>query len=437
MPLRYMRKIIEDNSPTALSAIPVTELGEDEQAVYEAIVRHYQVHNVLPSLQTLTERGIQLPEAPEPTSFYRDEFFNSLRVRRAAELVTQVQEALQANDGREVTRILSSFRDANENPEITMTVLGDRYEDFEERLDPTSSMSGRIPTGIPAVDDAIGGTKRAGVIFIAGRPGTGKTFTAIASALNSAEDGERVLFISKEMQSEEIEDRMYVMLMDLDPGINVRRFSTSQTRQVAQRRRADLPPEILQNIVFPNHDAINTTADVEAAIRMARPTVCYIDGSYFLRALDAGKDASEREQLTALIRELRMVALRTRVTIVVTWQQNRTKTFGTEGLFGTDAASQDASLVLMLRKVKERPDLREVYIVKNRHGPDEFTVGMAYGFKPTTVGAPATLPSAPGAEGEGVQRDVRRGRNRHVERALGQMRSTAPRPPAAEIPGDQ
>lgn len=436
VPLRYIRRLIEDNDPTAFAAIPREELTEDELVVYERIEGHYRRHRVFPSQETLLELGVPLPEAPEPLTFYRDQFFNSIRVRRAAEVVTEVQSALQANDGRAVEDILARFRIVAENPEIIFSTLGARADMFEGRLDPAESMVSRVSTGIPAVDDTLGGTKRCEVIFLAGRPGTGKTFTAIAAAMNLAEDGERVLFISKEMTSEAVEDRMYFMLMDLDPGINVRRFSTTHTREVVRSRRPDIPPAVSENIIFPNHDAILTTADVESAIRSSRPSICVIDGSYFIRALGITPRSEDRERLQALIREIREIALRCRVTMMLTWQQNRSKTFGTEGLYGTDAASQDAGLVLMLKKIRGFPELREMHIVKNRHGPDEFSVGMGYGFKPTTVGELATLPEQDASRERAP--DTRRGRERHTQRAMAQAQAqgTGGRtpPPVADIP---
>lgn len=431
VPLRFMRRLLEANDPAGFSSIPAEELTDEELEVYEAIQRHYQRHRVFPLPETLAENGITLPEATEPLSYYRDQFYNSVRVRRAAELVTEIQGALQSNNGAAAEALLHSYREATANPELSFVSLGDRVDQFEERLDPASSLMVRCPTGIPAVDDVLGGTKRGGVVFIAGRPGSGKTFTAIAAAMNLAEDGEQVLFISKEMPSEEIEDRMLFMLTDMDPGINVRRFSTTHTRAVIRERRASIPESVARNVVFPNHDAIRTTADIEAAIRLRRPTVCVLDGSYFIRAVEVSKTADEREKMAALIRELREIALATRTTIIMTWQQNRTKSFGTEGLYGTDVASQDASLVLMIKKVIGHPTIREVFVAKNRHGADEFSIGMAYGFKPTTVGEGIDLPTdiqredTPFAQGARRRRGDSRGspgtsegRDRHVRDAV-------------------
>jgi len=65
-----------------------------------------------------------------------------------------------------------------------------------DALDNSSSV---IPYGINSIDKAIGGICKKEITIIAGRPGHGKTSIVCQFALNWIKDGQKVLFISKEM----------------------------------------------------------------------------------------------------------------------------------------------------------------------------------------------------------------------------------------------
>ena len=61
---------------------------------------------------------------------------------------------------------------------------------------------------IPSIDDLLGGMRPTEYIIGGGRPGMGKTATAISFSLGAAQNGHGVLFVSLEMGTEEIAARM-------------------------------------------------------------------------------------------------------------------------------------------------------------------------------------------------------------------------------------
>lgn len=64
--------------------------------------------------------------------------------------------------------------------------------------------SSRISTGIPALDESLGGWHRGQYAIMAGRPGMGKSMLAISAALRAARQGSGVLIFSLEMTGREI-----------------------------------------------------------------------------------------------------------------------------------------------------------------------------------------------------------------------------------------
>lgn len=66
----------------------------------------------------------------------------------------------------------------------------------------------RLYTGVEALDDVLGGINDTDICIVAGRPGAGKTETAITITKNVLARGESVLFFSLEMSREQIMERL-------------------------------------------------------------------------------------------------------------------------------------------------------------------------------------------------------------------------------------
>lgn len=71
-----------------------------------------------------------------------------------------------------------------------------------ERADPG------IVSGIAALDEALGPIRPKNLVIVAGRPGMGKTAVALSYGIGAARSGHGVLFVSLEMSSEELGERM-------------------------------------------------------------------------------------------------------------------------------------------------------------------------------------------------------------------------------------
>lgn len=79
---------------------------------------------------------------------------------------------------------------------------------IDEALKAIETNDPGMQCGIGAIDDAIGAIRRKNLAILAGRPGMGKTSVALAYALGVARRGIGVLFISLEMTSEELGQRL-------------------------------------------------------------------------------------------------------------------------------------------------------------------------------------------------------------------------------------
>lgn len=104
---------------------------------------------------------------------------------------------------------------------------------------------------IPSIDDLLGPMRPTHFIIGAGRPGMGKTATAISYSLGAAARGHGVLFFSQEMAADQLGERMAadLCLNHRIPyeAIRDRTLSAEQKREVcrARGRLAEMPLQII------------------------------------------------------------------------------------------------------------------------------------------------------------------------------------------------
>lgn len=392
VPLRLLRRIIEDVNPNALRAVHDDYLTEDEQGVYQFVRGHYSSHGRFPDFMTLEERRIVLPDAPEPLEFYRNEFLNSIRLRQVADAMMRVQEAITANDGEAAIDAMQT-QQIDRGAAVSHNTLRTLLPVVQEGLNPVNSLNRIIETGIPAVDEHVGGIGAGDIGFLYGRPAAGKTMMQLAGVLNLAESGRRVLLITKEMSDWQIAHRMLALYTNVDPQVGMqRRISTHAYQEIMRRLQHEVPDAVLDNIIIPDPTSLRTTEDVKHAIREHQPYLTAVDGTYFVEPVNVSRSANRTERLEAVIREFKAVAFDTGQAILATWQQNRGKGMDAGSMYGTDAATQDAALAIEIKHHRQDRSMRVMVVTKNRHGPQDFEFGVTYRFKPTSLGITCAIP---------------------------------------------
>lgn len=83
----------------------------------------------------------------------------------------------------------------------------------ELRLEGVTPMG--YPTGLPELDDLMGGIRKRELILMAGRPGFGKTAMALNMAMACAQSGVPTLFVSMEMSDRELVNRLFPKVGDV------------------------------------------------------------------------------------------------------------------------------------------------------------------------------------------------------------------------------
>jgi replicative DNA helicase len=236
-----------------------------------------------------------------------------------------------------------------------------------------------IKTGIDDIDKSInGGLKVTKLYTIAARPGCGKTVLATNIAYNAARDGFVPLYITIELNSHEILERMMCHVAKIDTRAMGNRFFNSE-----ELDRMMHASQVLNDMDL----YINSTThgDWERTLNIMRFHAKYrkvnlIVIDYIQQFHIRSKKLTAREELTVMTGELKTFAMEHKCAVVMVAQLNRDiekradKRPMMSDLKESGSIEQDSDVVMMLSMEKEKNDMREevdvlvCHLTKNRQG---------------------------------------------------------------------
>lgn len=311
---------------------------------------------------------------------------NALR-RGVAELATGILK--RANEGEDPQTLLTELLDqanalAQEGSHKTLldpTELALRWMNHRERVESGKSAA-FVPTGYRDLDTILGGGLIAsGMHVLAARPGMGKTTFALNIADRVAAAGGPVLFVSLEMDDEQI----YSKRLARECGIaGSKLLMKPDLTDEEQNKMAAALDKLLMRPLHVNAKPSATVAEIAAMARQV-PGLRLIVIDYMgkiARSKDASRD-SLYEAVTRNSADVKTLARTFRVPVLVLCQINREsekrsdKRPNLADLRDTGAIEQDADTVIFLYRKDYygnaafrdpvMPDETECIIAKNRH----------------------------------------------------------------------
>ena len=201
----------------------------------------------------------------------------------------------------------------------------------------------RVKTGIPALDDMLGGQgfTRSSSVMISGTAGTGKTSIAAAFAIETCRRGERCLYLSFEESPGQLVENMKSIGLNFDPWIKKGLLKIISTRPAFYGLEMHLL-ELYKNI------------------ELFKPSTVIIDPLTSL--FGQGDNLEIQSMLTRMIDLLKM----NRITAILTSLISGTKEIQSE--IGVPSLI-DTWIVVREVEDKMRRRLRGLYIVKSRGMP--------------------------------------------------------------------
>lgn len=358
-------------------------VDDESRAVYDFVWKHWGKYNQVPTITTVKANfpTYRILNVQDSLDYLVDQLI-AYRRRQAAILLVQDAAAVLENDPDPetaitlMTRRLSLIGDTGiiEVREIDATEdAQDRWKDYEEREQ--RALSGQtllgIPTGFQTIDEASGGLQGGQLIVILASPKVGKSILLEQIAINVHEQDHSIWFQSFEMSNEE-----QILRHDCArAGVSYQNLARGQLNMMEKARfkrmlkRVSMMPK---SFIFADSVYGQTISAIQSKIEACAPDVAFIDGTYLMIDEITGEQ-NTAQSLTNITRNLKKMAMRLNIPIVVStqaleWKMKGTK-LDTSSVGYSSSFLQDCDLLLGLQKGDEDsdPDGRVLRVLAGRN----------------------------------------------------------------------
>ncbi len=289
-----------------------------------------------------------LDDTPEPLRYYIDETKKSFVYSKVVAVNNELVNFLRKGEATEALDFMSSevlkiSQVVTVDNEVDLHAsLDDRIRNYDDRR--TQSAVTGVPTGISAIDLETTGFQNGELIFLAGRPGSFKTWNLLDWAVTAWESGRDTLIFSREMNAEQLYRRLDSLLAQV-PFNHIRKGTLSDDDFLIFQQNLESRIKSMTNfikIIDSRGKEGYKTSFIQSKIKERKPSVVFIDGAYLIK----GNGGSEWEKQTSITRELKQIALEENIPIIGTTQLNKS-----EDLAFSDTYLQDADNVFFLKPI--------------------------------------------------------------------------------------
>lgn len=258
------------------------------------------------------------------------------------------------------------------------------------------------PTGIRAIDGVLGGHQKSDLVYIAARPGMGKTSFALSVLINIAKTGKAVAFFSLEMSRVQIVFRMASILS----GINAEMLAKHRLDRETKVKYYQIIDELNALPIYIDDQAALTIHDLKTRVRTLREKhkieAVFIDYVQLISAAKS-KTANREQEVSAISRGLKLIAKENDLPVIALAQLSRSLETRSDkrpmlsDLRDSGSLEQDADVVAFLYRedyYSKESGIKtaEFIIAKHRNGRTGF---VNINFTPETMHYTDTQQSQP------------------------------------------
>lgn len=262
-------------------------------------------------------------------------------------------------------------------------VLTATYDKITELHDPATKDKYRgIPTGFRDLDNVLSGLQPSDLVILAARPSMGKTSFALNIAQNVAKKGFSVGVISLEMSKEQLVERMFCSLLEVDSW----KLRTGKLTEDDFMRIGSIMDQLYAMKIYIDDSVGNSIVELRAKARRLQMehglNFLIIDYLQLMSASSKGYNQTNRvQEISEISRALKGLARELRIPIMALSQLSRavelrpSKIPQLSDLRESGAIEQDADVVMMMYREdyyeddSERKGITDVFIRKHRNGP--------------------------------------------------------------------
>ena len=275
-------------------------------------------------------------------------------IQNAYKLIQDVENGETVNTSLDMfERNTTQEEQATESMELSSIMLKmfDKLESGE-KID-------KIKTGIGIIDKHTNGIAKGELITIGAKSGVGKTALATRIGINFFEQGQKVLFISREMTKEQLAERFILSAT----GIDKFKFENRDFDGTDWQRIVDAMEMFnTDNIII--DDESSTIYDIQRQVKKYKPDVLIVDYLQLLTPINS-RDSRER-QVADLSRELKLMTLKFKMKIIQLSQlaEKGTGNYRPSGesyIRESRAPYHDSNLVIYIHQVTEETELEKAF----------------------------------------------------------------------------
>jgi len=233
-----------------------------------------------------------------------------------------------------------------------------------------------ISTGLPLIDEGLGGgLSKSDLVYIAGRPGMGKTVLMLNIAKHAAGMGRRVMFVSLEMNIERLVNRMYASYGINGTNLKVGRMTEAEYGIFSSKAAPDLEKMKIRWFHVATESPASLRARLAAARRTFKPDLVIVDYVQLMSA--PGRwGGNKHQEISEISRGLKVLATEFDCVLVAGCQLSRgveqraDKCPTLADLRESGSLEADANVVLALHAPdpERQPDATHIITLKARDG---------------------------------------------------------------------
>jgi replicative DNA helicase len=396
--LSFIRSTVAGGNWKLLRRAKVEMFTEEELPAFEFVQAYANQYKELPPLEVIAAEGFSLPTPRRTAS--PEYWLDTLKKRYA---YTQVDERhprlVQAMTSQNTDEMLAVLREMV--AEASLAVGSERYTTLRDEVQAVKDdylwaranpgLRG-IPSGWSTLDLATMGFVGGDIVVVAGRPSMGKSYMLLEMINSAYLDGNSAALVSMEMTTMQMVRRWVGRRSGFNPNL-IRDGGLSTYSHEALLRAVDEMTENETPIYLLAGDMRKQVSGIEAMVQEFSPKILFVDAAYLLTPSGRKQGhISKWESISEVICELKQLAIRYDIPVVISVQFNRNqkskgkKELDLGDIAGSDSIPQDASIVLGIRQgpAPYQRTQRIVEVMKNREGETP-RFATAFSFNPVTM----------------------------------------------------
>lgn len=296
----------------------------DNKDVWNSIVEHYHRYGKAPGKAVIQEefKSFPLLNTTEPIDYYIDQARDKYTENEIKSFVRQAADILREEGATPalnffVRKSTSLMRIGGRVKDVDIASdYQERIKSLRERIDGKNEGHLGIPSGISVIDHHFGGWQKGDLVVILGWTGVGKSFLGMMFAINAWLYGYRPLYISLEMDRQQVEYR-------IDTILNQGKFFRNSQLVHARDIDADDYERWVKETFDGKHPFYLVTSDgmeqpnqymIQAKIDQYNPDLIILD--YHGLFEDAERGGTEVERTKNLSKSFKRLALKNQVPII-------------------------------------------------------------------------------------------------------------------------